>query len=177
VQGVESTSERDAGHRAIWVYKLQSPVEEEPNGKYIWSGWLFEEGTGQSTAGSPTLHCCACGFGKLKLERAAHFVGIGSQTHQPRAEKAMGEDPKGIAASSENNWFDTCKAHYVGLSPPKDRSDKAGAVGEGEGGSEEGGVAVLVASPALFQVECWTSRQKLRTHSVAIWRWLVRFEP
>jgi len=32
-------------------------------------------------------------------------------------------------------------------------------VGEGEGGAEEGGVAVLVASLALFNVRCRTPRQ------------------
>jgi len=49
-------------------------------GKYIWSGRLFEERTGKSTAGSTTFYCCARGFGKLKLERAAHTVGVGSKT-------------------------------------------------------------------------------------------------
>lgn len=51
----------------------------------------------------------------------------------------MGEDPKGIAASSgENNWFDSWEAHHVTVSPQEDRGGTAEEVGEGEGGEEEG---------------------------------------
>jgi len=68
----------------------------------------------------------------------AHPVCFGSQSDQPRSEEAMGEDSKGIEASSGENCFGSCKAHYVGLRPPKDRSGTAGAVGESEGAKEGG---------------------------------------
>jgi hypothetical protein len=64
----------------------------------------------------------------------------------------MGKGWKGVAGSSggsKGNWFGTREAHHVGVSPQEDRSSAEETVGEGEGG-EEGGVAVIVASPALF---------------------------
>ena len=64
----------------------------------------------------------------------------------------MGKGSEGTEASSgesENNWLGSCKAHHVASRPQEDRGGAAGAVGEGTGG-EEGGVAVIVASPALF---------------------------
>jgi hypothetical protein len=64
---------------------------------------------------------------------------------------------QGIAAS-RGNHFGTREAHHVGISPQEDRGGAAGKVGEGTGG-EEGGVAVLVASPVLFQIDCRTPRK------------------
>jgi hypothetical protein len=49
----------------------------------------------------------------------------------------MGEDPKGIAASvDENNCVGSCEAHHVSGSPQEDRSGTAGEVVESEGGKE-----------------------------------------
>ena len=79
----------------------------------------------------------------------------------------MGKSSEGIASSSENNWFDTCQAHHVGIRPQEDRGGAAGTVGESEGWEEEGGVAVLVASPALFEVQCRTPRQIDLANSLA----------
>jgi hypothetical protein len=63
----------------------------------------FEERTEKSTAGSPTVYSRTRGFGKLKLEQAPYIVSRCSQGDKPRAEEAVGKDPKGIAASGENN--------------------------------------------------------------------------
>jgi hypothetical protein len=55
----------------------------------------------------------------------------------------MGEDSKGIAASSggsQNDWFGSCKAHDVGVSPEEDRSGTAGEMGEVQSSKEEGGL-------------------------------------
>jgi hypothetical protein len=74
------------------------------------------------------------GFGKLGLERAANSVSVGSQADQPRAESSVGEDSKGIAASSrgiENNCLGTCEAHHVSISPEEDRRRSKSEVGEG----------------------------------------------
>jgi hypothetical protein len=153
------------GEPASISYNLQPRGK---NGKFIRSGRAFKEGTGKSTARSPTFYRRARRFGKRRLERAAHSVGIGSQTDQSRSESAVGEDPKGIAASSgENNWFDSCEAHHVTVSPQEDRGGTTEKVGEGEDGSEEGGVAVIVASPALFNVQCRTPRQIDLANSLA----------
>ena len=68
----------------------------------------------------------------------------------------MGKDSEGIAANirgNQNNGLHSCEAHDLGGRPQEDRSGAAGTVGEGEGGAKEGGVAVLVGSPALFQVQ------------------------
>jgi hypothetical protein len=55
----------------------------------------------------------------------------------------MGSGPEWIeASSSENNRLGNREAHHVGVSPPKDRSGTKGAVGEGQGGGEKGGVGV-----------------------------------
>jgi hypothetical protein len=64
------------------------------NGKFVHSGRSFEEGTVKSTAGSSTVYCCTRGFGAL-IERAAHFVGVGSQADQHGAESTMGEAQNG----------------------------------------------------------------------------------
>ena len=80
------------------------------------------------------------GFGKLKLEPASHIVCVGSQTHKPCTESEMEKGSKGIAASSGGNCFGSCEAHHVGIRPQEDRDGAAGTVGEGEGGSQEGGV-------------------------------------
>jgi hypothetical protein len=63
-----------------------------------------------------------------------------------------------FAASEGSDGFGSCQTHHVGISPQEDRGGTAGKVGEGAG-REEGGVAVLVASPALFNVQCRTPRQ------------------
>jgi hypothetical protein len=55
----------------------------------------------------------------------------------------MGKSSKGTEASSrgsENNSLCTREAHHVDFSPQEDRRGTAGAVGEGEGGEEEGSV-------------------------------------
>jgi hypothetical protein len=54
-----------------------------------------------------------------------------------------GEGWQGIAASrrgNEDNWLGIREAHNVDFSPQEDRSGTEGAVGEGEGCEEEGGV-------------------------------------
>jgi hypothetical protein len=122
------------------AYPLQSAVEGGTDGKYIWSRWAFEERTEKGAAGSRTLLRGTSGFGKLKLEPAAHIVCVGSQTHQPCAKGEMEKGSKGIAASGGENCFGSCEAHHVGIRPQEDRGGTAGTVGEGEGGSEEGGV-------------------------------------
>jgi hypothetical protein len=58
----------------------------------------------------------------------------------------MGKGSEWIEASS-GNYFGSCQTHNVGLSPPKDRSGTAGAVGEGQGWEEEGGLATVSAIP------------------------------
>jgi hypothetical protein len=80
----------------------------------------------------------------------------------------MGAGPKWIEASSggKNNGFGSCETHHVSSSPQEDRGGAAEEVGEGEGG-EEGGVAVIVASPALFNVQCRTPRQIDLANSLA----------
>jgi hypothetical protein len=127
----------DARHRAIRTHKLQSPAEGEPNGKCIWSSRAFEERTEKSTAGSPTVYSRTRGFGKLKLERAPYIVSRCSQADKPRVEEAVGKDPKGIAASGENNCVGSCEAHHVGSSTDEDCGGTAGKVGEVQGGEEE----------------------------------------
>jgi hypothetical protein len=53
----------------------------------------------------------------------------------------MVKDSKGIAASDdEKNCVRTRETHHVGISPQEDRGGAAGAVGEVEGGEEEGGI-------------------------------------
>jgi hypothetical protein len=49
----------------------------------------------------------------------------------------MGEGPEWNAAS---DGLGTCKTSHVGMSPQEDRGGAAGTVGEGKGGSEEGGL-------------------------------------
>jgi hypothetical protein len=72
----------------------------------------------------------------------------------------MGKGSKRIEASSgENNCVGSCEVHHVGIRTQEDRGGAAGTVGEGAGGAEEGGEAVLVASPALLQVQRRTPRQ------------------
>jgi hypothetical protein len=44
---------------------------------------------------------------------------------------------------SESNGLGSCEAHHVAICTSKDCSGTAGAMGEGEGGEEEGGVAVV----------------------------------
>ena len=82
----------------------------------------------------------------------------------------MGKDSEGIAANirgSQNNGLHSCEAHDLGGRPQEDRGGTTEKVGEGEDGSEEGGVAVLVASPALFNVQCRTPRQIDLANSLA----------
>src|SRR5580704_3553561 len=62
----------DARHRAIPTHTLQYCAEGDTNGKLVRGSWVFEERIGKSTAGSPTIHSCACGFGKLWLEGAPY---------------------------------------------------------------------------------------------------------
>jgi hypothetical protein len=99
------------------------------NGKLVGSSRAFEGRIGKSTTGSSTVYCRACRLGKLKLERAPYTVGVGSQAHQHRAEKAMG---KGEESSPET------EAHHVGISPQEDRGCTACEMGKGEGAAEEG---------------------------------------
>jgi hypothetical protein len=55
----------------------------------------------------------------------------------------VGEGSEWIEASSgENNRFGSCKAHHVSIGPQEDCGGTAGAVGEGKGAAEEGGVGV-----------------------------------
>jgi hypothetical protein len=112
---------------------LQSLAEGGTKGKFVRSGRAFEERTGKSTAGRSTLHFCASGFGKLGIERAAHFVGVGSSADQLRTEKTVGKGSKGITATEGSDGFGSCEAHHVGISPQKDRGCSKGKVGKGEG--------------------------------------------
>jgi hypothetical protein len=75
----------------------------------------------------------ASGFGKLGIERAAHFVGVGSSADQLRTEKTVGKGSKGITATEGSDGFGSCEAHHVGISPQKDRGCSKGKVGKGEG--------------------------------------------
>jgi hypothetical protein len=50
----------------------------------------------------------------------------------------MGEGSEWIAAREGSDGLGSCKAHHVRLSPQEDRGGTKGAVGEGEGGEEEG---------------------------------------
>jgi hypothetical protein len=55
----------------------------------------------------------------------------------------MGKRAETIAASgggSENNEFDSCQAHHVGIFPQEDRGDTAGEVGKDTGCEEESGL-------------------------------------
>jgi hypothetical protein len=111
------------------------------NGKYIWSGGVFEEGIGKSTSGSPAVYSRTSGFGKLGIEWAADSVSLGSQKDQPRSKGEMVKGSKGIEASEdENNCVSTRETHHVGIRPEEDRGGAAEKVGEGEGGEEEGGI-------------------------------------
>jgi hypothetical protein len=109
------------------------------NGKLVWSGLAFEERTEKSAAGSPTVYCRTRGVGKLKLERAATSVRVGSQTDQSCSKSAVGKSKQSIAEG---------QAHHVGTSPQEDRGGTAGEVGEGEGCEEEGGLEP--AEPAAY---------------------------
>jgi hypothetical protein len=55
----------------------------------------------------------------------------------------MGKGSERTAANStsENNGLGSRETHHVGSSPQEDRGVSAGEVGEGEGSTEEGGVA------------------------------------
>jgi hypothetical protein len=57
----------------------------------------------------------------------------------------MGENSEGITACGrdKNSQLGSCEAHYVGSRSPEDRGVSAGALGEAEGGAEEGGVEPL----------------------------------
>jgi hypothetical protein len=50
------------------------------------------------------------------------------------------EDPKGIEVSEGCDGFGSCETHHVGIRPEEDRGGATGTVGEGKGGSEEGGL-------------------------------------
>jgi hypothetical protein len=71
----------------------------------------------------------------------------------------MGESSKGIARSSrsENNWFNACEAHYVGMSPQEDRGGKVATVGEGEGCVDEGGIHFM--EPCCEDTAAFTSHR------------------
>jgi hypothetical protein len=56
----------------------------------------------------------------------------------------MGAGSEWIAAS-EANSLGACEADHVGVSPQEDRGGTKGAVGEGEGGEEKGGLDVAGA--------------------------------
>ncbi|MGA7929152.1 MAG: hypothetical protein WCA20_24525 [Candidatus Sulfotelmatobacter sp.] len=109
--------------------------------KLIRSGRPFEERTQKSTAGSPAVYSRTRGFGKPKLDGAAHPVSHGSQTNQPRAEKTVGEDPKGIAANS-GNCFGSRETHAKNLSggQKENRGCRTRSLGKVPGGEEEGGL-------------------------------------
>jgi hypothetical protein len=79
----------------------------------------------------------------------------------------MGKGWEGAEASEDSGGLGSCEAHHVDFSPQEDRGGAAEKVGEGQGGEEEGGVAVLVASPALFNVQCRTPRQIDLANSLA----------
>ena len=92
----------------------------------------------------------------------ANCIGSFAPENGPSAKGTVGEYSKGSAARSghdENDGLNDWKAHLVSISPQKDRGCSKSEVGEVEDGSEEVGVAVLVASPALFQGQCRTPRQ------------------
>jgi hypothetical protein len=111
------------------------------NGKYIWSGGVFEERTGQSTAGSPKVYRRARGFGKLKFERAAHIVGVGPSADQHGAKEAMGAGSEWIETSSGNR-FGSCETHAKNLSgrQEENRRCRTHTLGEVQGGETESGL-------------------------------------
>src|SRR3984957_11689465 len=74
------------------------PFMRGTNGKHIGSSRAFEEGTEESTTGSPTVYYRTGSSGGPKREWAPHLVGLGPQEDQPGAEKAMG---KGARARPE----------------------------------------------------------------------------
>ena len=59
------------------------------------------------------------------------LIGFGSEADQLGAEKAMGDCPEGIEASGSR------KAHYVSISPEKDRSGAAEKVGTVRAGQKK----------------------------------------
>jgi hypothetical protein len=74
----------------------------------------------------------------------------------------MGENSEWIEASgggSETQCLDICEAQDVPICSQENCGGAAEKVGEDQGEAEEGGVAVLVTSPAVFQVQCKTPRQ------------------
>ena len=72
----------------------------------------------------------------------------------------MGEVSEWIEASGGNR-FGSCETHTKNLSrrQKENRGCRTSTLGEVPGGEEKGGVAVLVASPVLFQIDCRTPRQ------------------
>ena len=109
------------------------------NGKFVWSGRAVEEGTEESTAGSPTLHRRTSSFGRLGIEWTTCTISRRSEEDQLGTEKKVGAGSKWIAASEGSCGFGSCKAHDVGISPQENRSRSKEEMGEGAGG-EEGGV-------------------------------------
>jgi hypothetical protein len=84
-------------------------------------------------------------IGNIPDRKPTEANNIGSFTTEngASAKGEMGEDSKGIAASSggsQNDWFGSCKAHDVGVSPEEDRSGTAGEMGEVQSSEEEGGL-------------------------------------
>jgi hypothetical protein len=61
-----------------------------------------------------------------------------------KAQKARWERAREslVTGANENNCFGKCEAHHVSLSPQENRSRTASTMGEGEGGTEKGGVAI-----------------------------------
>jgi hypothetical protein len=119
------------------------PIVRGTNGKLVRGSWESEKGTGKSTAGSPEVHCCARGFGKLQFKWAPYDVSGGSQTDQLSAEKALGEVSEWITTSrGENNCFGSCEANHVTGSTAEDCHRSKEALGAGTSAEEEGGVEI-----------------------------------
>jgi hypothetical protein len=123
------------------------PTEGEPNGKVIRSSRAFEEGTGKSTAGSPTFYCRARRLGKRRLQRSAHIISRRAYADQSCPEEAMGKGSEWIEASS-GNGYDSCQTHTKNLSSRQKENCgcRTRTLGEVQSGEEEiGGVLTLGA--------------------------------
>jgi hypothetical protein len=51
-----------------------------------------------------------------------------------------GSEWNAIGVRGKDTQFRSCQTHHVCISPQENRGGAAGEVGEGEGGSEEGGI-------------------------------------
>ena len=112
---------------------ITKPSEEGTNGKHIGSSRAFEEGTEESTTGSPTVYGRTLGSGPAEREWPPHIVGLGAQEDKPRAEETMGESERArpeIGAETAT--------HDLSCGSTENRSGTKSTLGQNQGASEDG---------------------------------------